>query len=81
MSNSPREVAEQCAAAVQSAISASGKTKLSISEHTGIPYATLNRKLAGKSEFTFAELFLLAEDLGVNPATFTPSPFREAVAS
>ena len=75
MSN-PAPMAKQVAAAVQQAITDSGRTKLSVSEETGIPYATLNRKLAAKTDFTFRELLALAEVLKVSPAQFTPSPFR-----
>ena len=60
---------------VAAAIADSGRTKRSVSDETGIPYPTLNRKLAGKAEFRFSELFLIADALGVPPWTFTPSEF------
>lgn len=69
------------ATAVQDAILASGRTKRSLSDETGIPYPTLNRKLAGKTEFSFRELLLIAEVLGVSPATFTPPAFSREVAA
>lgn len=71
----PREIREWTARAVQDAILASGRSKTSLSDETGIPYPTLNRKVGGKTEFNFRELLLLADALGVSPATFTPPPF------
>lgn len=71
---------ENSAAAVQEAIADSGRTKRSISDETGIPYPTLNRKLAGKAEFKFSELLVLAEALGVPPWQFTPSIFVKPAA-
>ena len=78
MSNS---VAESVAKLVREAISESGRTKMSLSDKTGIPYPTLNRKLAGKTEFSFSELLELAEALGVSPAAFTPPQFRSVRAA
>ncbi|UOQ60346.1 helix-turn-helix domain-containing protein [Leucobacter rhizosphaerae] len=69
------------AAAVQEAIEDSGRTKRSISDETGIPYPTLNRKLAEKAEFKFSELLLIAEALGVPPWKFTPSIFTRPAAA
>ena len=60
---------------VQAAISDAGRSKRSLSDETGIPYPTLNRKLAKKAEFKFSELLLIAEALGVAPWSFTPSVF------
>lgn len=65
------------ARAITDAIDSSRLTKLSISEETGIPYSTLNRKLAGKSDFTFAELILIADAVGVSPADFTPPSLQK----
>lgn len=77
MSNHADSLAGWTAAAVQRAIDASGKTKVAISEATGIPYPTLNRKLAAKTDFGFRDLLALAECLGVSPATFTPPAFAQ----
>lgn len=80
MSNPPSETpTDWTARAVRDAISESGRTKLALSDDTGIPYATLNRKLAGKSDFTFRELLTLADALGVSPAAFTPPAFQRHV--
>lgn len=68
-------------ARVRQAIRASGRTKRWVSEESGIPYATLNRKLAGKTDFTFRELFALADVLKVSPASFMPRAFRLAVSA
>ena len=69
------QATEWSAEAVREAIKSDGRTKLSLSEETGIPYPTLNRKLAAKTEFRFSELLAIAEALGVSPAKFTPPMF------
>lgn len=78
-------IAESTAEMVRQAVGESGRTKRSISDETGIPYPSLNRKLAGKTEFTFRELFLLADALAVAPWTLTPPEFqrpsRQALAA
>lgn len=51
------------AAAVSAAIEAAGQTQLGVSEATGIPRATLIRRLRGLSPFTVAELEKIAEVL------------------
>lgn len=82
MSNRNAEaVNEWIALAVQDAILSSGRTKRSLSDETGIPYPTLNRKLAAKTEFSFRELLLIAEALGVSPATFTPPAFARVASA
>jgi lambda repressor-like predicted transcriptional regulator len=73
MSNS---VVGETAEAVRAAIRDSGRSKQSISDETGIPYSTLNRKVQGKTEFSFSELFLIAQAVGVHPSTFTPPAFQ-----
>lgn len=67
--------------AVQVAIADAGRSKTSLSDETGIPYPTLNRKVAGKTEFSFTELILIAEALGVSPSTFTPPQFQRQAAA
>ncbi|MBG6083281.1 helix-turn-helix domain-containing protein [Zhihengliuella flava] len=69
-------ITEWTAHAVQAEIDRSGMTKVAVSDETGIPYPTLNRKLAAKTEFSFRELLLLAEALNVEPSTFTPPAFE-----
>ncbi|WP_433674810.1 helix-turn-helix domain-containing protein [Microbacterium gorillae] len=69
-------ITDWTAAAVRDAIAEVGRSKISLSQETGITYPTLNRKLSGKTEFSFSELLLLAEALGVCPSQFTPPPFR-----
>lgn len=63
------------ARAVQGAIQDAGRSKKSVSDETGIPYPTLNRKIAGKAEFSFTELLLIADAVGVRPSAFTPPQF------
>jgi len=60
------------AEAVNNAIDASGHARRTIAQQTGIPYPTLARKLAGKTAFSFSELFLIAEATGVTPSRFVP---------
>lgn len=82
MSNrSAASITEWSAQAVQQAIADAGRSKRSVSDQTGIPYPTLNRKLAGKTEFTFRELLALAEALSVAPSTFTPPAFARIASA
>lgn len=76
-------IASEVGAAVAGAIRDAGRTKLWVSDETGIPYPTLNRKVAGKSEFALSELASVAEALGTTPSRFIPATFlpAEAVAS
>ncbi|WP_295014842.1 hypothetical protein [uncultured Microbacterium sp.] len=71
-------VASEVGNLVLSAIKEAGRTKLSVSDATGIPYPTFNRKAAGKSEFSFTELLEISEELGATPAAFVPEAFRQA---
>ena len=71
-------IIEWTAAAVRDAIVDAGRSKTSLCDETGIAYPTLNRKVAGKSEFSFTELLLIADALGVAPSAFTPPPFQRA---
>jgi len=77
MSN--QELLTETANAVESTRKRAGRTKRWLSDETGIPYPTLNRKVAAKTEFTFTELFKIAEALGVSPAEFTPIAFTRTV--
>lgn len=69
------DAAEWTARAVVEAIELSGLSKRRVSDETGIPYPTLNRKLAGRTDFTWRELVTISEVLAVNPSTFTPPIF------
>ncbi len=72
-----REVAE----AVAFELVRAERTKRWLSDNTGIPYSTLQRKLGGFVDFTFSELLLIAKALGVKPSRFIPSEFvDQAVA-
>ena len=75
MSNT--DLTEWIAKTVAQAILDSGASKLEVSEKTGIPYATLSRKIKGTSDFTWRELLAIAEFLGLSPARFTPPAFRD----
>jgi len=68
--------AEWTAEAIKSALETTGVKKTHIAEVTGIPYSTLNRKLAGKADFTLGDILAIAEALGVSPATLTPPAMR-----
>lgn len=67
---------EQTAQAVRNALADAGRSQKSLSDETGIPYPTLNRKLKGQREFKFSELLQIAEALAVPPSLFTPDIFR-----
>lgn len=53
-----------------------GWSQRALSRATGIAYATLGRKIAGRSEFTMGELLAVAEALGVSPAVLVDSSAR-----
>lgn len=77
---SKAELMVETAKLVNDAIEKSGRYKTELSEETGIPYATLNRKLSGKGEFRLSELLLIAEALNVHPSKFTPHIFAKEAA-
>ena len=52
---------------VRAALEASGRSTLSVAEATGIPRATLLRRIAGHSSFTVVELASIAHLLGIEP--------------
>ncbi|WP_435298495.1 helix-turn-helix domain-containing protein [Timonella sp. A28] len=72
---------EWIARQIQEALSAEKRDKKWLSEKTGIPYSTLNRKMAAHVEFRFSELFSIAEALNISPALFTPSGFTRTAAA
>ncbi len=72
------------AAAVAFEIGQADRSKRWLSDRTGIPYSTLDRKLKAQVDFNFSELFLIAEALRIDPSRLTPPAFvpaQEAVAS
>ena len=70
----------ETAKAVQSALKDANRSKKSLSDETGIPYPTLNRKMAAQTEFRFSELLAISEALGVSPAAFTPTVFARVLS-
>ena len=79
MSN--QDITEWVSKTVAQSILNSGTSKLAVAEKAGIPYATLNRKLKGVGDFSWRELFAIAEVLQLSPTQFTPPIFRERVAA
>lgn len=63
----PAALAEATAAAVK----ASGMTQRQVSEETGIPLVTLNRKLTGRVPLNSLELAMIAEAVGTTPTDLT----------
>lgn len=51
-----------------------------MSKQSGIPYATLTRKLQGHSDFTVKELGKIAKVLGLTIGDLIPSEILEAAA-
>ena len=64
--------------AIATALAAAGATKVALSEATGIPYPTLNRKLAAHRDFTLSELLSIAEALRVPPSSLIPPHFKDS---
>lgn len=54
-----------------------------LAERSGIPYSTLNRKVAGVGTFNLVEVYRIAQALDVDPASLIPESFgsRTAVAA
>jgi transcriptional regulator with XRE-family HTH domain len=74
------EIGREVAILVLAAMGEAEMSKSRLAEATGIPYSTLNRKLMGRSEFTFEELFMIAQATDTRPSAFVPSAFEAAVA-
>jgi transcriptional regulator with XRE-family HTH domain len=60
----------QVAAKVQAILDERGITQVQVTEATGIPRPTLQRRLLGASPFNVAELDALAAFLEIDPAVF-----------
>lgn len=69
------ELRQEVATLVLAAIGAAEISKSKLADLTGIPYSSLNRKLIGRAEFSFEELFLIADATGRMPSDFTPRAF------
>lgn len=63
--DTPEALARQVALEVEAARKAAGISQRALSETTGIPLVTLNRRLTGQGKpFTFAEVAAVAAALG-----------------
>ncbi|WP_333810751.1 helix-turn-helix domain-containing protein [Timonella senegalensis] len=71
MNNLNEWIAQQ----VQNALDNEQRSKRWLSDTTGIPYSTLNRKMSGHVEFRFSELLSIAEALHISPKKFLPQGF------
>jgi transcriptional regulator with XRE-family HTH domain len=60
---------------VAKALLDSDKSKTQLARVTGIPYATLDRKLRGVTDFSVVELLRVADALGITPASLVPPLF------
>lgn len=66
------------AAAVRDTLRESGVTQAELGAATGIPQATLSRRLAGLTPFNAAELGLIAAHLGLKVSDFFHAAERAA---
>ncbi|MFI6215682.1 helix-turn-helix domain-containing protein [Nocardia brasiliensis] len=64
--------AEEVTARVRTAIDDAGKTGLQVSIETGIPDATLSRKLRALYPLSLTDIEKIADVLGVTPDEFMP---------
>lgn len=71
---------EQVAGRVARAMRVAGVTQNTLAAATGIARPTLQRRLLGHSPFTVTELYLVAEALDVEAASFLAAD-REAVTA
>ncbi|MGV3564209.1 MAG: helix-turn-helix domain-containing protein [Nocardioides sp.] len=62
----PEQVSRRLAAVVSTAIQDAKRSQRSIAEETGIPIATLSRRLTGHSPFTIPEVAAIADAIGVS---------------
>lgn len=72
---------EVAAGEVRALLGRNRQTIAGLSESTGIPIATLNRRLSGRTPFTVDELDLIAHHFGVSVADLLTAPSRGEVAS
>lgn len=72
---------EVAAGEVRALLGRNRQTIAGLSESTGIPIATLNRRLSSRSPFTVDELDLIAQHFGVTVADLLTAPPRGEVAS
>lgn len=72
-----QEVARNIAAA----ITQKDRTKKSVADSAGIPITTFNRKLKAQAEITIMDICLIADALGVNPASLAPTSFHTPAAA
>jgi transcriptional regulator with XRE-family HTH domain len=73
----PDTYTQRVAAAVQAAIDQAGTTAHAVAKGTGIPQATLSRRLTGNSSFLIRELDQIAQHLHV-PVEQLTAPTRNA---
>lgn len=64
---------------VDAAITESGKSRNAVAKETGVPYATLDRKLKGIASFNVSELSRIAQATGRTTGSFIPGKAEAAV--
>lgn len=74
------ETAQKVAEAIDSK-KPDGATKYNVALKAGIPRTTLDRKLAGGTDFTVYEIARIAMALGVDPNDLLPSEFKAKKAA
>ncbi|MFJ2553346.1 helix-turn-helix domain-containing protein [Microbacterium sp. NPDC087591] len=62
------------AEAIAAHLGRAGRSRRWLSEHSGIAYSTLRRRMQGRSDFTITELADIALALDLSPAALVPSP-------
>ncbi|MCC3333518.1 helix-turn-helix domain-containing protein [Nocardia abscessus] len=72
---------QRVATGLRSAITASGLSVRSLSEITGIPLSTLNRRVRGFAPWDTAQIEAVAEAIQCDPKDLIPSDDAEAEAS
>ena len=80
--NNPPDYAGQVARHVADTITEANRSLKSISDATGIPYTTLQRRIAsnGNSPFSVRELHSIARALDLDVADLMPRPGNKAQA-
>jgi predicted transcriptional regulator len=75
-----RMIAEETARCIAAQITRVGMSKRQVSERSGIPYTTLNRKLWGHGDFTVHELALISGALKIAPSELLPEALKVVAA-
>ncbi len=79
--NTPQATSDRLSAVIGDAMKTAGVSQRAMSEATGIPLVTLNRRLTGRTAFTVTEMAAIAEVLHLSIVEFAIRAERLASAA